>query len=123
MQLTEDTPAILTLFFRTHTVIAFRSFLSALLERRDVLEEYGLRRGFPYWLVWKVMTVDTCSGRHALLAQACLLPRVVACSDCRGNYTSSGRFIVFLSRFRSYLTLYIFDECLQSDTLPDTWKI
>ena len=120
--LTEETPAIATLFYRNHSVVAFRAFVHGMLLLSSVLEAYKLRHNFPYHKVWSILSVDSSSGRTVLLCQSCLIPRTLAYSDCLGNYRDLARFLVFLSRDRLYLSLYIFSECLESENLPKQWQ-
>jgi len=93
-----------------------------MLECTTVLQKYGLQINFPYEKVWSVLTPDASSGRAVLLCQSCVVPRTLSFSDCRGNYRDLARFYVFFSRYRLYLSVYIFSECLESDKLPQHWE-
>ena len=72
--LTEETPAIATLFYRNHAVVAFLAFVHGMLLLSSVLEAYKLRHNFPYHKVWSILSVDSSSGRTVLLCQSCLIP-------------------------------------------------
>jgi len=122
LTLTPTTKAIGTFFFRSHAVVAFRNFCYGCLQSEDILKGYGLNLSFPWVRVWCIMSVDASSGRAVLLAQGVVVPRIIAFSDCAGNYQSLGRFLVFNSRMILYLSLYIVSECFESFNLPLCWS-
>ena len=115
LQLTVTTRVIGSYFYRKHVTVVFRCFAYGMLSRPEILRSYRLSEAFPYYRVWDIAVIDTGSGQTVLLAQGLVVPRVVRFSDLRGNYKDLGRFLVFISRFRLYLSLYICSECFEAE--------